>query len=93
MERGSIALDRRGFAKGLMATAFAGLALHSRHVSAAMLADANRFGAPVPDPAGILDLPRGFSYKIVSQFGQTMSDGRSLTPFAAWMACSIAAES
>lgn len=87
MERGSIALDRRGFAKGLMATAFAGLALHSRHVSAAMLADANRFGAPVPDPAGILDLPRGFSYKIVSQFGQTMSDGRQVPNSADGMGC------
>jgi hypothetical protein len=61
MERGSIALDRRGFAGGLMAAAFAGLALHSRHASAAMLAEGQGFGAPIPDPAGILDLPPGFS--------------------------------
>lgn len=87
MERASIALDRRGFTKGVMATAFAGLALHSRFVSAAVLADANRFGAPVPDPAGILDLPRGFSYKIVSQFGQTMSDGRQVPNSADGMGC------
>lgn len=87
MERASIALDRRGFAKGLMATAFAGLALHSRHVSAAILADANRFGAPILDPAGILDLPRGFSYKIVSQYGQLMSDGRQVPNSADGMGC------
>lgn len=87
MERASIALDRRGFAKGLIATAFTGLALHSRRVSAATLADATRFGAPVPDPAGILDLPRGFSYRIVSQFGQTMSDGRQVPNSADGMGC------
>lgn len=87
MERASIALDRRGFAKGLMATAFAGLALHSRHVSAAMLAEANRFGAPVPDPAGLLDLPQGFSYKIISQYGQLMSDGRQVPNSADGMGC------
>jgi secreted PhoX family phosphatase len=87
MERGSIAFDRRGFAKGLIATAFAGLALHSRHVSAAMLADANRFGAPIPDPAGLLDLPKGFSYKIVSQYGQLMSDGRQVPNSADGMGC------
>lgn len=89
MERASIALDRRGFARGLMATAFAGLALHSRHVSAAILADVNRFGAPVSDPARILDLPPGFSYKIVSQFGQTMSDGRRVPNSADGMGCTV----
>jgi len=87
MERGSIALDRRGFAKGLMATAFAGLALHSRHISAAMPAEGQGFGAPIPDPAGILDLPPGFSYGIVSQFGQMMSDGRKVPNRADGMGC------
>lgn len=87
MERASIALDRRRFAKGLMATAFAGLALHSRHVSAAMLAEGQGFGAPIPDPARILDLPPGFSYKILSQFGQTMSDGRRVPNSADGMGC------
>lgn len=92
MERASIALDRRGFAKGLIATAFAGLALHSRHVSAAMLASENRFGAPIPDPAGILDLPKGFSYKIVSQYGQLMSDGRQVPNSADGMGCTTLAD-
>ncbi|WP_428681986.1 alkaline phosphatase PhoX [Sphingopyxis sp.] len=92
MEPQSIALDRRSFARGLMATAFAGLALHSRHVSAAMLAEGRGYGAPVPDPAGILDLPPGFSYKIVSQFGQTMSDGRKVPNSADGMDCTTLAD-
>ena len=87
MEPPSIALDRRSFARGLMATAFAGLALHSRQVSAAVLSEGRGFGTPVPDPAAILDLPPGFSYRIVSQFGQTMSDGRRVPNSADGMGC------
>jgi len=85
----TIALDRRGFAKGLMASAFAGLALHSRHVSAAILAEGQVFGALIPDPAGILDLPRGFSYKILSQFGQAMDDGYRVPNSADGMGCAV----
>ncbi|MGV1683108.1 alkaline phosphatase PhoX [Sphingopyxis sp. NJF-3] len=92
MERGSIALDRRGFAGGLMAAAFAGLALHSRHASVAMLAEGQGFGAPIPDPAGILDLPPGFSYKIISQFGQAMSDGHKVPNSADGMGCATLAD-
>lgn len=92
MERASIALDRRGFAKGLIATAFAGLALHSRHVSAAMLAEGRGFGMPVSDAADILDLPPGFSYKIVSQFGQSMSDGNKVPNSADGMGCTTLAD-
>jgi uncharacterized protein len=33
------------------------------------------YGALVKDPQGILDLPAGFRYKIVSQSGKQMSDG------------------
>lgn len=38
-------------------------------------------GALIPDPAGLLDLPAGFSYDIVSREGAPMSDG-FLTPGA-----------
>ncbi len=34
-----------------------------------------RYGELVADPAGIMDLPRGFSYTIVSRTGELMSDG------------------
>lgn len=85
----TIAADRRSFAKGLVASAFAGLALHSRQVSAAILAEAQGFGPPVPDPAGILDLPRGFAYKILSQYGQPMSDGYRVPNSADGMGCAV----
>jgi len=34
-----------------------------------------RFGPLQPDPHGLLDLPAGFSYRVISQSGQRMSDG------------------
>lgn len=36
------------------------------------------YGALVKDPNGILDLPQGFSYKIISRTGETMADGLKL---------------
>lgn len=33
------------------------------------------YGALIPDPNGILDLPEGFNYTIVSRVGDLMSDG------------------
>jgi len=35
----------------------------------------SRYGAPLPDPAGVIDLPAGFTYRIVSRTGDEMSDG------------------
>lgn len=36
------------------------------------------FGPLVKDPNGILDLPRGFQYRIISQEGDKLSDGRPI---------------
>jgi len=33
------------------------------------------FGPLMPDPEGILDLPEGFTYRIISRAGEQMSDG------------------
>lgn len=33
------------------------------------------FGPLLPDPHGLLDLPRGFDYRVISRAGQVMSDG------------------
>lgn len=41
-------------------------------------ARAARFGELQPDPDGIFDLPPGFRYAIVDQFGDAMSDGRGV---------------
>lgn len=35
----------------------------------------NKFGTLKPDPKGILDLPEGFQYKIISRVGEKMNDG------------------
>jgi hypothetical protein len=37
------------------------------------------FGKLIPDPNGILDLPKGFQYKVISKAGDMMSD-RTLVP-------------
>jgi uncharacterized protein len=35
----------------------------------------NKFGALQPDPQGVLDLPAGFEYRILSPMGNKMDDG------------------
>jgi secreted PhoX family phosphatase len=68
-------MHRRGFI-GLGSAAFAGLALSgcasgpfdSRRV-------ARGYGPLVADPNNLFDLPRGFSYRVISSFGDTMDDG------------------
>ncbi|WP_379545639.1 alkaline phosphatase PhoX [Qipengyuania sp. DSG2-2] len=45
------------------------------------------FGPLVSDPAGMLDLPEGFSYRILSRLGDTMDDGLSVPDKADGMGC------
>lgn len=45
------------------------------------------YGTLVPDPQGILDLPQGFSYRVVSSFGDAMSDGGTVPDKADGMGC------
>lgn len=70
-------LNRRSFTLGLTSTAFAGLALSG--CATAPLGSATHsvsgYGPLVPDSAGLLDLPPGFSYRIISRFGERMADG------------------
>jgi uncharacterized protein len=63
-------LSRRGF---LTSAAFTGLALSGGDAFAR--ASAPGYGPLQPDPAGMLDLPRGFSYRVISSLGDTMDDG------------------
>ena len=37
----------------------------------------SKYGDLIPDPEGILDLPKGFSYQIISRAGEIMSDALS----------------
>ncbi len=45
------------------------------------------FGAMRPDPAGILDLPEGFSYRVIDRVGAPMDDGLVVPARPDGMAC------
>ncbi|MGH8223999.1 MAG: alkaline phosphatase PhoX [Woeseiaceae bacterium] len=62
-------INRRLFLQSLAAAA--GAATASRKAAAARAG----FGDLVADPAGILDLPPGFSYRVISSKGERMDDG------------------
>ncbi|CAG0990986.1 hypothetical protein PHYC_02295 [Phycisphaerales bacterium] len=74
-------ISRRHFMHGgaAFSLGFAGLAsllAERRSPGAALLTDADGgFGPLLPDPAGILDLPSGFSYRMMSKTGEEMDDG------------------
>ncbi|WP_066553214.1 alkaline phosphatase PhoX [Croceicoccus bisphenolivorans] len=48
---------------------------------------ASPLGPLVPDPAGILDLPQGASYRVISQLGDMMHDGLTVPDNADGMGC------
>ncbi len=80
-------LNRRQFAGSLTAMAFAGLAAQSRAVAQGRMASAAGYGPLVADPAGLLDLPSGFSYRIISQLGDAMRGGTKVPDRADGMGC------
>jgi uncharacterized protein len=69
-----MALTRRKLLFGSAALAGAALPLH-RVFRRPRGGRIGRFGPLLPDPNGVLDLPRGFSYRVVQRSGDTMSDG------------------
>ncbi|QNF34228.1 DUF839 domain-containing protein [Adhaeribacter swui] len=71
--------SRRAFLKktGIASLGFMGL---HHFVQNPLLASSNPvgpvgYGPLIPDPQGLLSLPQGFSYKIISKKGNPMSDG------------------
>lgn len=70
-------LTRRSFTLGLTSTAFAGLALSGCATSTALRSGRTvvGYGSLQQDPARLIDLPRGFSYRIISTLGDRMDDG------------------
>lgn len=73
--------SRRNFLRqsACFAAGFAGIrALSNRAAhadSAAFSFDASPYGSLKTDPKGLLDLPEGFTYKLISRAGETMEDG------------------
>jgi secreted PhoX family phosphatase len=68
-------VDRRGFALlGLGSLAFAGFAKAGGE-DPGFVSEAHGYGALRPDQGGLLDLPEGFSYRVISSAGERMDDG------------------
>lgn len=83
-------LNRRNFL-GATSTAFAALVASGCTTRGASVmptaADFSGYGELVPDPAGLIDLPRGFSYRVLSKLGDAMSDGGTVPNKADGMGC------
>ena len=69
-------ISRRGFlASGAAVTlGFLGLRQAARGAQS-VIGEAYGYGPLVPDPQGLLDLPEGFSYRVISKFRDAMDDG------------------
>jgi hypothetical protein len=79
-------LDRRHFLTATSA-AFAALAASGCQARGSAVRSVAPYGALEPDPASLLDLPRGFSYRILSQLGDVMDDGGKVPDAADGMGC------
>lgn len=75
--------DRRRF---LTATA-AGFAALSAAGCRAQNVESAGYGPLRPDPAGLLDVPEGFSCRVVSQLDEVMADGAKVPDAADGMGC------
>ena len=78
-------MQRRQFLS-TTATAFGALTLSGCMTRGAELTDAG-YGPLVRDPNGLLDLPEGFSYRLLSSLGDAMSDGGTVPDKADGMGC------
>lgn len=80
--------DRRQFLRAT-ATGFAALAAAgcAGRGGLAALPLGDGYGPPVPDPAGLMDLPPGFSYRVISSLGDAMDDGGTVPDAADGMGC------
>jgi uncharacterized protein len=74
LEDGVNQIDRRAFlqAASVVSAGFLGLARASSGTRVPSLA--GPLGPLVADPGGILDLPNGFTYRVISRVGDRMSD-------------------
>ena len=80
-------ITRRQFIMGSLA--FGGLATSAfgKTSNLASMPISEGYGALVADPQKLLDLPKGFSYKVISSLGNAMSDGMHVPDRADGMGC------
>ena len=68
--------SRRQFNFGLGSLAFAGISARAySQIPPAARNEAAGYGAILRDPNNLIDLPKGFSYRVISRFGNLMDDG------------------
>ncbi|MEY4953412.1 MAG: hypothetical protein RL299_1836, partial [Pseudomonadota bacterium] len=82
----AMALNRRGFLSATSA-AFAALSASGCHAATRKAPSADPYGPLVPDPNGLLDLPKGFSYSVISRLGDVMTGGGKVPDAADGMGC------
>ncbi len=80
-------LTKRQFTALATSFAFAGLAKHSALAFEGARHNTLGYGPLIEDPEALIDLPEGFSYKVISSFGGTMSDGFQVPDNADGMGC------
>lgn len=80
-------LTRRQFNKGVLSSALGGLALNLHHPLVFARTNISDFGKLISDPHGILDLPAGFTYRVISKLGDEMTDGLTVPDRADGMGC------
>lgn len=86
---GSALSSRRGLLVSAAAIAFSGLGARAALAAEGgdILDEVRGYGALRPDPAGVLDLPEGFSYQVISRAGEVMDDGFLAPDHFDGMAC------
>ncbi|MEX0648373.1 MAG: alkaline phosphatase PhoX [Balneolaceae bacterium] len=75
-----MSISRRNFLKqaGAVSLGFSGLQVimnTGMGFAATFLQNSDGYGPLLEDPEGVFDLPAGFSYKIISRYGDVMDDG------------------
>ncbi len=73
-----VVMNRRSFMRSATAVSMGFLGLRSFDAHAQSAGDPKPgvgYGPLLPDPEGVFELPKGFSYRVISQIGQVMDDG------------------
>ncbi len=71
-----MAISRRQFGATMLGSAFAGLAARAyANIPAASRNEVPGYGDLIADPNRLLDLPEGFSYRVISRLGNVMENG------------------
>lgn len=80
-------ITRRQFIVGSLA--FGGLATSAfgKKLNMASMPISEGYGALIPDPHKLLDLPNGFTYNVISRLGNAMTDGMHVPDRADGMGC------